>query len=266
VSAGVAAIRLVSADAGRLATFYEQAFGFVHAGDGVQLADPFGGQARRVLRLRLGRERVEIVEFEAQGAPAIPGAPDTRFQHFALIAPSMDKAMRRLEGVSGWTPISRGGPQKLPASSGGVTAFKFRDPDGHPLELLTDTGSAAAPWRTGSAEAVGIGHTAIVVRDTAESIAFYASLGFERAGGSVNVGPEQARLDGVPEPRLEVTSLRLPQAPPPHLELLCYRHPRPLCLDTGPRDVAATRTVLAGKGRTEALADPDGHRWILADD
>ena len=33
-------------------------------------------------------------------------------------------------------PITVGGPIRLPCASGGARAFKFRDEDGHPLELL----------------------------------------------------------------------------------------------------------------------------------
>ncbi len=40
------------------------------------------------------------------------------------------------------------GPERLPARSGGVSAFKFRDPDGHPLELLAFPPEAVPPiWR-----------------------------------------------------------------------------------------------------------------------
>ena len=49
----------------------------------------------------------------------------------------------RLSAHAGWTTISTDGPQLLPASSGGVTAYKFRDPEGHPLELI-----AFPPGRT----------------------------------------------------------------------------------------------------------------------
>lgn len=260
----VGSIRLVSADAGRLATFYESAFGFVREADEAGIRDPFEGQARRCLRLRLGRELIEIVEFDALGAPVAPGAPDTLFQHFAMVAPPMAAAMQRLNGVAGWKPISQCGPQLLPQSSGGVTAFKFRDPEGHPLELLSFAEDRAPEARrNGSGEVLGIDHTAIVVRDTGRSVAFYAALGFERKGGSVNVGPEQARLDGVPEPRVEVTTLDLPDAPPPHLELLCYDRPGAPHRDSGPRDIVATRTVLANQVPGSTI-DPDGHRWIRA--
>ena len=108
---------------------------------------------------------------------------DTAFQHFALVVRDMALALAQLRGVPGWTPISSGGPQRLPQGSGGVTAFKFQDPDGHPLELLAFPEHAVPPhWMERSADGIflGIDHSAISVRDTAISTAFYQSLGFSR--------------------------------------------------------------------------------------
>jgi hypothetical protein len=53
-----------------------------------------------------------------------------------------------------------------------VTAFKFRDHDGHPLELLAfPEGRVPGPGRTanGTGPFLGVDHTAIAVRDTARS-------------------------------------------------------------------------------------------------
>ena len=108
---------------------------------------------------------------------------DTAFQHFAIVVSDMDLALAQLRGAPGWTPISIGGPQRLPQRSGGVTAFKFQDPDGHPLELLAFPEHAVPPhWTERSAYGIflGIDHSAISVRDTAISTAFYQSLGFSR--------------------------------------------------------------------------------------
>ena len=103
-------------------------------------------------------------------------ASDLCFQHFAIVVADMALAYRRLCSVSGWTAISIDGPQRLPPSSGGVSAFKFRDPDGHPLELLAfPDGRWPAQWRARSNGdlALGIDHSAISVSDSARSIAFY---------------------------------------------------------------------------------------------
>ena len=93
---------------------------------------------------------------------------DVRFQHFAIVARDMRAAFERLRNFAGWTRISRGGPRRLPASSGGVTAFKFRDPEGHPIELLH------FPSRPGALPTID--HTAISVYDAEKSIVFTSDL------------------------------------------------------------------------------------------
>ncbi|MCB1884117.1 MAG: glyoxalase [Geminicoccaceae bacterium] len=250
---GIAAVRLVAADAAGLRRFYADAFGFVPAGD-----TPDG------IVLRLGGQTVELIVFDPPGRPYPDGVAsfDRRFQHFALVVTDMDASMGRLSTVPGWTPISRGGPQTLPEASGGVTAFKFRDPEGHPLELLAfPEGGLPERWRTPSGDGpfLGIDHTAIVVGDTAASLAFYARFGLAEAGHTLNQGPEQDRLDGADGVAVDVTRLEAAVAGPPALELLCYRGPAgPAAPPPSPRDAAATRTVLA-EGNGTLRRDPDGH-------
>ncbi|WMS41928.1 VOC family protein [Acuticoccus sp. MNP-M23] len=255
----IAAIRLVSRNADRLAAFYRNALGFLPADEGM-VEDPFVGR-RRLLGLTLGAERIEILEVD--GAPPATGAgPDTAFQHFAMVAPDINAAMNRLAAAEGWSAISTNGPQILPASSGGVTAFKFCDPEGHPLEFLSfPVGQVPPAWQGRAGDGLlGIDHTAIVVADTAASLAAYAALGFRPEPGTHNRGVEQDRLDGVAGADVVVTPL-VPETAPPHLELLCYRPAAavPLADD----DLRATRTILAGAGNGP-WRDPDGHRWISA--
>ena len=253
----IGAIRIVSSDVRALAGFYERALGFRAAGEGGR-PDPFVPM-RRIVRLRLGDEIVEICEPDMPGAPVPPlAAGDPRFQHFAMIAPDLPTAMRRLDAEPGWTPITRGDPAHLPEASGGVTAFKFRDPEGHPLEVLSfPDGRSPARWRGLTGSLVGIDHTAIAVTDLARSEAHYAVLGFRRAAHTLNRGLEQARLDGAAHPVLDM--VRLKAGPGIALELLAYRTP-PVSAPPGDPDIAATRTVL----RADAVPprDPDGHRWI----
>ena len=262
---GIRAIRLVTQDADRLAAFYVEALGFAPEDTISPLSDPFCGSLRRFRTLSLGHERIELIESLTPGAPAdVVAANDVRFQNFALVAPSMDRAHARLCRLAGWNEITRSGPQQLPASSGGVTAFKFRDPDGHPLELLSFPESACPDhWVSRSAETdgplIGIDHTAVVVSDTAQSLAHYARLGFQKTGGSINTGPAQAALDGLEAPRVEVTSLRTGPSGTPHLELLCYG-PGTRLTRAGDADILATRIIGAGGGKP--MVDPDGHRWI----
>ena len=89
--------------------------------------------------LRLGRERIELLEFtDSAGRPYPPGSTSTDlwFQHMAIVVNDMRHAYQRVMANRRFRPISRDGPVRLPDTSGGVTAFKFRDHDGHPLELL----------------------------------------------------------------------------------------------------------------------------------
>jgi len=241
---GIGAIELASPDPARLAAFYHTAFD----------ARPDGAA------ISLGAQTVRFRKVPAVTTQLAP-ANATSFQHFAIVVADMAAAMARLAGVPGWQPISRGGPRQLPAGAGGVTAFKFRDPDGHPLELLAfPAHQAPAPWRHASGLFLGIDHTAITVTNPARSIAFWQRLGFSRVGGSLNEGAEQAALDGLDAPRVEVTSLAADGAPP-HLELLCYLAPPAFADARLPADVLATSIIMTGAG-SSAMADPDGHRLI----
>jgi catechol 2,3-dioxygenase-like lactoylglutathione lyase family enzyme len=193
------------------------------------------------------------------GAARSAAVNATSFQHFAIVVSDMRAAMARLGAVPGWQPISRDGPRLLPERSGGVTAFKFRDPDGHPLELLEfPADRVPAVWRGAAGLFLGIDHSAITVMETARSVAFWRGLGFERVGGSVNSGPEQAALDGLDAPVVEVTALEAGDAGP-HLELLCYRTPPVFADARDAEDALATAIVLGGGERVSAV-DPDGHR------
>ncbi|MGH8258505.1 MAG: VOC family protein [Steroidobacteraceae bacterium] len=277
----IAGISLTSADADALAEFYV-AVGFARAGVEVRGGPAFANLLRlphaeaRAVLLTLGQERLELVTFAGTGRPypRKRASNDPWFQHFAIVVSSMDDAYRHLCACAGWTPITQPGPQRLPASSGGVAAFKFRDPEGHPLELLEFPQERKPPaWRAREAPTpfLGIDHSAVVVASSSRSIDFYAGqLGFTCTGGSRNRGIEQALLDGLEQPEVEVTALAA--APmPPHLELLCYRTPA-ACAPAGlpaPDDVAATRLLVetAGSGSDGSGAalihDPDGHALVL---
>ena len=280
--AKIARFSLTTAGAGRLAAFYQRAFGFRQialeqrsAAEFARLPGVAGGV--RALTLGLGEQIVELVEFTVPGQPypADAASSDIAFQHFAIVVADMRAAYARLRDVAGWAAITSDGPQKLPESSGGVTAFKFRDPEGHPLELLAFPKEGTPPeWRVAGAfgPCLGIDHSAISVTDTTRSVAFYEALGFAVSARSRNHGPEQGRLDRLPTPEVEVTALT-PLEPTPHVELLCYRSSapgvRPPLRDN---DVAATRLVLqapapagASPRRTvrRSLFDPDGHHLVI---
>jgi len=263
-------IRLNAHRPGALADFFVQALGFQR-----------GRQDATGASLVLGETLVDIAACDGQPYPvSVPGWSPL-FQHFAITTPDMVAAMARLDAVGGWAAITRDGPQRLPANTGGVTAFKFRDPEGHPLELITfpNEGPTTPPR---------IDHSAISVADTATSVAFYGALGLAVGGRSLNRGPEQDRLDGLDGAEVEVTALEFP-AGGPHVELLCYSgdYPRtapPAGAGVAAEDVAATRLDWAVGADMEDLAgrltshdvsfdpaagvllirDPDGHLLRLS--
>ncbi|MDQ6646145.1 MAG: VOC family protein [Pseudomonadota bacterium] len=274
-------LKLNTANARYLADFYEKALGFRFisrehlSGARREGISPVSGRALRIT-LALGAQTVELDQFVDQpGRPYPEGslASDLIFQHFAIVVADMDDAMQRLSAVSGWTSITVDGPQHLPASSGGVVAFKFRDPDGHPLELLAfPPHDTPRQWRSSGAAGpfLGIDHTAISVTDSARSIAFYEALGLAVSNRSLNDDVTQARLDHGEHPVVEVTAMA-PDVATPHLELLCYRGERDEApLDLRANDVAATCVVFGPVGERAPpidgdaapmchLQDPDGH-------
>lgn len=266
---------LTTADANQLAAFYENAFGCQRlamehlSSAGFETLLGVRGGALRIT-LSLGKQIVELLQFDQPGRPypANTLASDLIFQHFAIVVSDMARAFGQLSTMKAWTAISCGGPQRLPESSGGVVAFKFRDPDGHPLELLSfPNGAAPVRWQKIQNDAIclGIDHSAISVSSTTPSLSFYESLGFAVSARSINRGEEQEKLDGIIVTEVEVTALS-PQTPGPHLELLCYRPvsccPKPVRSNS---DIATTRLVLESLDRTASYSavDPDGHHVVI---
>ena len=160
----------------------------------------------------------------------------------------------------------------LPPSDGAVRAFKFRDPDGHPLELIWfPPGQGRAVWHHGASAALflGIDHSALSIASTWRSLAFYRALGMRVSDRTLNRGPAQARLDGLPGARVRVTGLRPASASGPGLELLGYRPPgRPAGI-ARPNDLATDWvTVMLSRPPGDApcaVRDPDGHLLLLVE-
>jgi len=188
------------------------------------------GIRMRIVRMRLGGEQIELTEYLAPRGRRI--AEDSRsndrwFQHVAIIVSDMDAAYARLRQhhVEHVSPE----PQRLPdwnPNAGGITAFYFKDPDGHPLEILEfPAGKGDPKWHVPSNRLfLGIDHTAIVVNNTEASLAFYRDLmGLRAVGESTNHGPEQERLNNVFGARLHITGLRAPAGP--GIEFLEYLTP-----------------------------------------
>lgn len=273
---GATALRLdrVSLNVADLAAarFYAAALGF-EAAPAVdadpRLANLLGAHALRVVLLRRGQQRLELAMFDPPGTlyPADSRSNDHWFQHCALVTDDIAAAYGRLSRFP-FTPISRNGPEALP---GGVIAFKFRDPDGHPLELIQF--QRPDPRTEG-----GIDHSAISVADAERSIAFYAArLGLSVQSRQVNRGPAQDALDDLDDVAVDVVALAA-KSPAPHLELLAYRMPRGRASPiSGPSAIAASRLVfatdaldnwdgavtLADGARARLIQDPDGHALLL---
>ena len=283
----------------RALRFYREALGFVV--DDANAAPPawmllpgLCDTPPRCAQLSLGSQSLVFTEFpNAAPYPEEGAANDSCFQHCAIVVDDMRAACDRVM-QHGATPITQGGPQTLPPSTGSVTALKFRDPDGHPLELIAfPQGTGDPVWQSAHAKdpTLGIDHSAISVADVERSMLFYTLLGMTVASRGVNHGIEQQRLDNLADVEVDVIAMH-GTARTPHLELLGYRQPRgranPSAALTA---IAADRLVWqAGKvdvlldaltdgdftdaivasgfigGTTIALLrDPDGHLLVLRD-
>jgi catechol 2,3-dioxygenase-like lactoylglutathione lyase family enzyme len=231
------------------------------------------GARARVATLRLGDEYLELTQYLAprgRAAPADWHSNDRWFQHMAVIVSDMDRAYAQLRQHD-VKPASANGPQRLPdwnPNAGGIRAFYFRDPDDHPLEILWfPPGKGRAKWHQGSDQLfLGIDHTAIVVRDTDQSLKFYRdALGFEIAGASDNYGPEQENLNNVRGAHLRITALRA--ADGPGIEFLQYLAPttgRPYPRDERANDLVhwQTRLLVPDAGLAASRLEAEGALFV----
>jgi len=214
-----------------------------------------GRGARRTLRV--GEARIDLDQYAQPGHfyPAGADAASRCFQHFALVTSDVAACWSKAK-AAGAIAISKAGPVLLPPSSGGVTAVKFRDPDGHPLEFISFPDMAAKGWKDEGLQ--GIDHSAVVVTDRTSSEAFYCAAGLTTGDVSNNHGREQDALDGLTDAQVNVVPM-IPVQAAPHVELLCYRHPfRDTYHPWAPQDVAATR-ILWQSEAPALLRDPTGH-------
>lgn len=282
-------------DLGIAERFYRAAMDFITVGHaeeatGAEMA-LLGIHDGRMFRqeMRLGEQRITLLRFDPPGEayPTSSTSTDLWFQHCAVVVSDMAQAYDRVM-VAGARPITDGGPQHLPANTGGVSAFKFRDPFGHPLELLYfPEGTGDTIWHVpGGALFRGIDHTAISVSSRPESARFYTTvLGLDVNAQSHNRGPAQTRLDAVTDDDVDVEALAA-RTTPPHVELLAYRTgTRRRLKPARAQDAAVSRTIACGdidavadrlvrngdpapqRGHWNgmqaiAFTDRDGHGWI----
>jgi catechol 2,3-dioxygenase-like lactoylglutathione lyase family enzyme len=255
---GVDAIAITVSDMDRAVDFYSKVLTFEKisdvevAGENYEHLEGVFGLRMRVVRMKLGDESVELVEYIAPKGRPIPvdsHSNDRWFQHIAVIVSDMDKAYPWLRQNK--VEHASSGPQRLPGwnkNAAGISAFYFKDPDGHPVEVLQfPADKGLEKWhRPTNKLFLGIDHTAIVVEDTDASLRFYRDLlGMHVAGESENYGTEQEHLNNVFGAHLRITALR--GAHGPGIELLEYLSPRdgrPFPVDEHANDIVHRQTVL----------------------
>ena len=266
---GVDAIGITVADMDRAVEFYSHVLTFekvcdteITGADYEHLQGVFGLRVR-IVRMRLGDEFIELTEYLAPKGRAFPvdsRSNDHWFQHIAIIVSDMDKAYAWLRQNK--VEHASSGPQRLPdwnKNAAGISAFYFKDPDGHPVEVLQfPPDKGLTKWHQPTHKLfLGIDHTAIVVGDSDASIKFYRDvLGMRIVGESENYGTEQEHLSNVFGAHLRITALRGSNGP--GIELLDYLAPRtgrPFPEDEHANDVVHRQTVVVTRNAGQAARD-----------
>ena len=257
----VGAVGLTVRNLERSTAFYSGVLGFEKVSDVEVMGEDYErlqgvfGLRMRIVRMRLGDEAIELTEYLTPRGRLIPvdsRSNDRWFQHIAIIVTDIDRAYASLRQhrVEHASPA----PQRLPdwnVDAGGIRAFYFKDPDGHPLEILWfPVGKGDPKWHRPSDRLfLGIDHTAIVVSDTAQSLRCYRdTLGLRVVGESENYGPGQERLNNVFGARLRITALRAQAGPGVELlEYLTPRDGRAVPADARANDLAHWQTTLVSQ-------------------
>lgn len=220
----VGAVGITVRDMNRSMEFFQNVLDFEKISDFQIKGDPydhlFGIEKSkiRIVRMRLGQEVIELMEFlypKGRPVPKNSKSNDLWFQHIAIVVADMEKAFQKLKkhNVRHVSPS----PQTLPKwnkTAGGIKAFYFQDPDGHNLEIIYfPPGKGHPRWQKSVGKLfLGIDHTAIVVSHTGKSLRLYRDiLKLKVAGKSENYGPDQERLNNVFGARLEITGLKGPK-------------------------------------------------------
>jgi catechol 2,3-dioxygenase-like lactoylglutathione lyase family enzyme len=251
----VGCIGFTVSDADRSAEFYSRVLGSEKVADVEQAGDPleqlegvFGARVRTV-RMRLGRECLDLTEYWHRAAArlhpmraATIDPSSTPRSSFRTWTRRMPRCARR---ASSTLPPARRhcptGTRTLAASAPSTSATPIG------VEVIQfPRGKGDARWQAGDRLFLGIDHTAIVVGDTDASLRFYRdTLGLRVAGTSENWGTEQEHLNNVSGARLRITTLR--GASGPGVELLEYLAPRdgrPIAPDERANDLIHWQTTL----------------------
>ncbi len=174
----------------------------------------------KTVLLQIGNEFVELQSFKGKNIKPLPIPEDSKsndlwFQHIAIVVPNMQKAFdaihQKMAVYVSTAPQTL--PDYLPAAAG-ISAFYFRDPDGHNLEVINfPKGKGNPKWQADTSVIfAGIDHTAIGISNTDAQYKFYKDiLGMNIGGHSENYGTEQEHLNQVFGARLWITGMQAPK-------------------------------------------------------
>jgi catechol 2,3-dioxygenase-like lactoylglutathione lyase family enzyme len=218
----------------------------------------------RIVHLKLGEQLVELTQYisppTGRPIPVPSYSNDEWFEHMAIVVRDMDTAYKILQENNvqqiSAHPITI--PESNPGAAG-IKAVKFRDPEGHNLELIYFPAGKADPmWQKPTSRLfLGLSHTAMTVDSTEKGVAFYRDvLGFDVGGVTFNTGATQEVLDDLFNDTCLVTPM-MPISQPPHIEFLDYKTPpggRPMPVDTKANDLWHWQTTLVTKD-IQAAAD-----------
>ena len=261
----VGGLAITVRDVDRSVDFYSRALLFEKVSDvqtsGADVARLFGvsGPRVRVVTMRLGAERLELVEDRGRVSRQTPAEAPRDERAVARIA----LAVNDIEQASLW--LQRQHVQGTPEASAdarqnttGVRALSFEDPDGHALEIVEyPAGQGDARWQRPTDRVfLGIDHAALVVGDTDESLRFYRdTLGLRVTARRESDAPEPSSAGTTGRSR--ITTLR--GGGGPAIELFESPAPR----DARPASQRGSRQTLVVT--TDAKLPVAGAGWSSAE-
>ncbi|MCB0517783.1 MAG: VOC family protein [Saprospiraceae bacterium] len=267
----VESVSLTVSDLNAAVNFYSKVLHFekvneyVMKGEAAQKLFGLTGEnmAVKVARMSIGNEVVELMEFSGSAPgdkiPADSRSNDLWFQHIAIVVDDMDLAYKivREARVAHVSTSPQTLPEYIPAAAG-ISAFYFRDPDGHNLELIYfPAGKGNPKWhnipKNTPSHFLGIDHTAIGIEETEDSYLFWRDILQLKVGGhSENYGPEQEHLNQVFGARLYITGMQAENGF--GVEFLDYIAPpggRPYPAGSDPTDLWHWHTTIRVQGLEE---------------
>src|SRR5438132_7629898 len=222
-------------------------------GDKYEHLEGVFGARMRIVRMQLGDEHIDLIEYLAPRGRPIPvdsRSNDLWFQHIAIVVRDMDQAFAKLRELK--VQFVSTAPQTLPPSipaAAGIKAFYFHDPDQHNLEIIYfPPGKGDPRWQERTNKLfLGIDHTAIGISNTNASLKFYRDLlGLRKAGETENFGTEQEHLNQIFGAHLRITGMRANAGPGiEFLEYLTPRDGRPRPADVHANDIVHWQAMIA---------------------